>query len=174
MSEKLLSSDCGIPKSLINQITASPDKVLNGVQYIGPDGNLHTGTYIPPAKSLYKVDLVGNWYTQNQVLDVDCTSIPNWNTLTDYNFILQIRGVANGRTDFNQRNDSACTYTGIEIKSSSYNSGTGKYHIEIGGFYSPYPNYTANTMSHWNGNEEHSQIISHLGYFLQLTAIYIN
>ena len=174
MPEKLLSSDCGIPKSLINQITASPDKVLSGVQYIGPDGNLHTGTYVPPNKSLHKVILINKSYTQNLSLDVDCTSISSWNTLTNTNFILQITGVSNGRTDFSQRNDSACTYTGIKIKASSYNAKTGKYHIEIIGAYSPYSNYTANTMSHWNGNEEHSQIIRHLSYGIQLTAVYIN
>lgn len=176
MPMNFLSPSNGIPESLLNQIDASPNEVLSGVKYLGSDGIIHTGTYTPPNKTLKSKKLLDASYTGNQTLDISCTSIPGYQNLTASNFVMAITYVSNGRTDFSDRNDSAATYTGIKINSTSYTASTGKYHIEIRPQYTTNPSstYTANTMTHWNGNEAGASIIKHLSYKLTLTVFYID
>lgn len=176
MPTNFLSPSNGIEESLLKQIDASPDEVLSGVKYLGSDGIIHTGTYTPPNKTLKTSKLLDQTYSGNQTLDIDCKSIPGYADLSSSNFVMAIVSVSNGRTDFGDRNDSAATYTGIKVNAANYVPSTGKYHIEIRPQYTTNPasTYTANTMTHWNGNEAGASIIKHLNYRITLTVFYIS
>lgn len=123
-----------------------------------------------------RTGLLWQGFTGNQSLDIDCRSIPIWQSLTDNNFIPEIREVGNGRTDFVGKTlDSATTYSGIYLR-GSYNAQTGFYHMETGPLVSYGSAYTAHTLCHWSsstGGEGNPKEVRHLSYTLCLDAVYV-
>ena len=179
MPTNLLSQELGISKSLLNKINTSPDKVMSGVSYIGSDGEVHIGTYVPPAENRLQITgLLWNNYTGDQSFDVDCRHIPNWNTLNNGNFILGIIWCNDGRTDYTNNSESqssSCTYTGINYNNSGYNASTGFYHVQVQANwqYQDIGEFSANSMIHFVGNEHNMKSVVHMMYGISLTAVYV-
>lgn len=53
MSEKILQNDTGIPKSILQQITATENDVVSGKSFLASDGTIKNGAIIDRGKSQY-------------------------------------------------------------------------------------------------------------------------
>ena len=65
MPEKLLQSDYGLQKSILNQITATAGNVQSGIRFLDKNGNIQTGTLSLSGNASTGTVLSGNTFYSN-------------------------------------------------------------------------------------------------------------